>query len=85
MPAHTIHTTYGDVVLIGASAGDDDMRTAIRTAAAQNCVLRLCGVADFHALARIVALAEGYGWSPTFRFPRVDSPDIVDMLLGGGL
>ncbi len=83
MPTHT--TDHERTVLIGVSADNADMLAAIRAAASESRLVRLHGVTNPAAIARVAALAEGYGWSPTFRFPRVEWPDIVDLHLGSSL
>ena len=81
-PAHAIDSD--GAVMIGAAAGLDDLLTAMRAAAVGNRVVRLFDVDTLDDMARPAALAEGYGWQPTFRlrFPQGRS---VDMHLGGGL
>lgn len=80
----TVHATTPDAVLIGAAASDDDMLAAIRGAAAGPRVLRIHEAGSVADLEHISALAEGYGWSPTFRLHH-PCRETVDMLLGGGL
>ena len=85
MPAHT--TLPDHTVVIGVSADDEDLLAAIRAASHPSArqVVRLIDAALTSDLSVPAALAEGLGWEPTFRLPRVEAAHIVDMHLGGGL
>lgn len=83
MPAHTILST--GTVVIGASAGLDDLRDAMRAAVKEQRVVRLHAVETLGELQYVAALAANYGWSPSFSWPSFGCVDIVDLHLGGGL
>lgn len=84
MPAHTVLIPSG-VVVIGASASDQDLIEAMRVATRGNRVLRLHAVESLDVLHRVASVCAGYGWSPSFSWPSWGCVDIVDMHLGGGL
>lgn len=85
MPSHT--TLPDHTVVIGVSADDEDLLAAIRAVdhPSSRRVVRLYGAHLTEILATVASFAEAYGWQPTFSFPRVEAPHIVDMHLGGGL